>query len=190
MDRTLGLCLLASALISGCTADDGRNTSHSIPQGEAADSQTQIVVPGSPEPGGRAPDFVLKDLANQPLRLSNLRGTPVVLNFFASWCGPCLLELPHIREAHLRSRERGYIVLGVAVQDSREAVRSLARDQDLTFPMVIDGDNTVAAAYNVAGPPYTFFVDKDGIIVSVVAGAMERQTLERELQKLLNQKSS
>ena len=80
--------------------------------------------------------------------------------------------------------------MGVAVQDSREAVRSLARDQDLTFPMVIDGDNTVAAAYNVAGPPYTFFVDKDGIIVSVVAGAMERQTLERELQKLLNQKSS
>lgn len=149
-----------------------------------------IVETGSPEPGSQAPDFVLNDLANKPLRLSDLRGRPVVLNFFASWCVPCRLELPHIREAHFRSKDEGYVVLGVAVQDSREAIQSMAKTEGLTFPVVIDGDSTVAAAYQVAGPPYTFFINGRGTIVSVVAGAMEKQTLERELKKLLGRKSS
>jgi cytochrome c biogenesis protein CcmG/thiol:disulfide interchange protein DsbE len=119
------------------------------------------------------------------VRLSDFRGKPVVLNFFASWCVPCLVEMPLIQDAHLRAEEAGYVVLGIAVQDSRGALRSLSESMGLTFPMVLDGDNSVGIAYHVVGPPATFFIDENGKIISVVAGTIEEETLEQELAKLL-----
>ena len=74
------------------------------------------------EVGGPAPDFRLQDLEMNWVQLSDLRGTPVVLNFFASWCGPCEIEMPYIQAAHEAASDGGYIVLGVAVQDSRGAI--------------------------------------------------------------------
>ena len=79
----------------------------------------------------------------------------------------------------------GYRVLGVAVQDSRGALRGLSESMGLTFPMVLDGDNSVGMAYHVVGPPSTFFIDANGKIISVVAGQIEEDTLEQELAKLL-----
>jgi cytochrome c biogenesis protein CcmG/thiol:disulfide interchange protein DsbE len=119
------------------------------------------------------------------VRLSDFRGKPIVLNFFASWCVPCLVEMPLIQDAHLRAEEAGYVVLGIAVQDSRGALRSLSESMGLTFPMVLDGDNSVGIAYHVVGPPATFFIDENGKIISVVAGTIEEETLEQELAKLL-----
>ena len=118
------------------------------------------------------------------VRLSDFRGTPIVLNFFASWCVPCLAEMPLIQDAHLKAEEAGYVVLGVAVQDSRGALRSLSESMGLTFPMVLDGDNSVGIAYHVVGPPATFFIDADGKVVSVVAGTIEEEELQQELAKL------
>ncbi len=144
-----------------------------------------ITAPGEAVPGGQAPDFQLRDLEQNLVRLAELRCKPVVLNFFASWCGPCLKELPLIQAAYLDSEQDGFLVLGVGYQDSRWAIESLADDVGLTFPIVIDGDNSVGQAYRVVGPPYTFFIDANGVVVEVVAGAMERQTLQRNLDKLL-----
>jgi peroxiredoxin len=93
--------------------------------------------------------------------------------------------MPLIQDAHLKAEEAGYMVLGVAVQDSRGALRGLSESMGLTFPMVLDGDNSVGMAYHVVGPPSTFFIDANGKIVSVVAGQIEEDTLEQELAKLL-----
>jgi len=92
---------------------------------------------------------------------------------------------PLIQDAHLKAEEAGYRVLGVAVQDSRGALRSLSESMGLSFPMVLDGDNAVGIAYHVVGPPSTFFIDANGKIISVVAGPIEEDTLEQELAKLL-----
>ncbi len=92
---------------------------------------------------------------------------------------------PLIQDAHLKAEEAGYRVLGVAVQDSRGALRSLSESMGLSFPMVLDGDNGVGIAYHVVGPPSTFFIDANGKIISVVAGQIEEDTLEQELAKLL-----
>jgi len=149
------------------------------------DDEIGITESGAPVPGGQAPDFVLRDLAQNPIKLSAFRGRPVVLNFFASWCSPCLLELPIIQEAYLTATDGEFVVLGVSYQDSRWAIEELAEDVGLTFPIVIDGDNSVGQAYEVIGPPYTYFIDADGMIVEVVAGAMDRETLQRNLDVLL-----
>ncbi len=143
-----------------------------------------MLEPGLAAVGEHAPDFILRNLDQQPVRLSDYRGTPVVLNFFASWCGPCLKELPLLQAAHV-SRGTDYIVLGVATQDSRGAVELLAEDAGLGFPIVIDGDNSVGRAYQVIGPPYTYFIDAQGMVQDVVAGAMEAADLEHRLTLLL-----
>ena len=147
-------------------------------------SNLELFNPALPEPGGQAPDFALRDMDKQVVRLSDFRGTPIVLNFFASWCVPCLAEMPLIQDAHLKAEEAGYMVLGVAVQDSRGALRGLSESMGLTFPMVLDGDNAVGIAYHVVGPPSTFFIDANGKIISVVAGQLEEDTLEQELAQI------
>lgn len=150
------------------------------------DNEPGITEPGVPEAGGTAPDFLLMDLEQKPIRLSRFRGQPVIMNFFASWCGPCLKELPMIQEASLDAADRGFVVLGVGYQDSRWAIEDLAEGFGLTFPIVIDGDNSVGRAYRVIGPPYTFFIDADGVVVEVVPGAMDLETMNSNLEKLLN----
>ncbi len=184
----LSVLAIGLVLLFGCAEQGSRSPSSSLELESVSEQESLpelgIVQPGVPEPGGQAPDFALLDMDKQLVRLSDFRGTPVVLNFFASWCGPCLLEMPFIQAAHLQAQEAGYVVLGVVVQDSREAVRSLADSMGLTFPMVIDGDNTVGMAYHVVGPPATFFLDENGKVISVVAGPIEEETLEQELAKI------
>ncbi|MCZ6485294.1 MAG: TlpA disulfide reductase family protein [Acidobacteria bacterium] len=188
VDWRLSVLTIGLVLIIGCAEPGSRSPSSSLELEPAAEQESLaelgIIQSGVPEPGGQAPDFALLDMDKQLVRLSDFRGTPVVLNFFASWCGPCLLEMPFIQEAHLQAQEAGYVVLGVVVQDSREAVRSLADSMGLTFPMVLDGDNTVGMAFHVVGPPATFFLDENGKVISVVAGPIDEETLERELAKI------
>ena len=152
---------------------------------EHTEAEIGITDPGIAEAGGPAPDFLLIDLEQNPVRLSDFRGQPLLLNFFASWCSPCLKELPLIQDAYLRAADQGFIVLGVGYQDSRWAIEELAEDAGLTFPIVIDGDNSVGQAYRVIGPPYTFFIDADGIVIDVVSGAMDVEILQRNLDNLL-----
>ena len=180
--RVLGLAF-GLVFLLGCAAEQA--SSDRDPASEQESSvELGVVQPGSPEPGGQAPDFALRDMDREIVRLSDFRGKPIVLNFFASWCVPCLVEMPLIQDAHLRAEEAGYVVLGIAVQDSRGALRSLSESMGLTFPMVLDGDNSVGLAYHVVGPPATFFIDENGKVVSVVAGTIEEEALQQELAKL------
>ncbi len=176
--------LLCLWLLSGCANNESTGPGTNPELNSVAPDELGIIQPGSPEPGGWAPDFVLRDLERNIVRLSDLRGQPVVLNFFASWCIPCLAELPFIQETHLQAEEKGWAVLGIAVQDSRQAVRSLSESMGLTFPMLLDGDSSVGMAYEVIGPPVTFFIDGTGKIVSSFLGVMDHEELERELKKL------
>jgi cytochrome c biogenesis protein CcmG/thiol:disulfide interchange protein DsbE len=133
-----------------------------------------------------APAFALTTLEGSPVSLAEYRGKVVVLNFWASWCYPaCYEEAPVLEQNWRAYRDRGVVVLGVAIQDTREASEKFVRDFGLTFPNAPDPTGKVSVDYGVYGVPETFFVDRQGRIrgkhVSAVTDAVFRQTVDRLL---------
>ena len=121
-----------------------------------------------------APDFTLERLDQEgDLTLSSLRGKAVVLNAWASWCGPCKAEAPILEQIWRKDRARGVVVVGLDAKDFRKDARRFARRFDLTFPLVYDGPGDVVGRYGVTGFPETFVLDRSGKIVEAFAGAVD-----------------
>lgn len=140
----------------------------------------------SPREGFPAPDFTLMTLDGAPVSLSGQRGKVVIVNLWASWCGPCRAEMPAMQD--LYERERGLEVLAVnsTVQDSEEAARAFARELGLTFPIALDTDGAVTRAYLVRALPATFVVDREGVIRSVIfGGPVSAAVLQTKVEPLL-----
>ena len=118
-----------------------------------------------------APDFKLKTVDNRTIRLSDYRGKIVFLNFWATWCPPCRMELPSMEKLSERLKGQPFIILAVNVDEGNpENVRGFVREMDLTFPVLID-DGSAAARYRVNAIPTTFIIKKDGVIYSIINGA-------------------
>ena len=130
-----------------------------------------------------APAFSFNTLDGKAIRLSDLKGSPVALNFWASWCPACATNSPNLQAIHERYAGDGLVVLGVAADDSEEALAEKARDLGITYPIAIS--DATADAYGVRAIPITFFIDKQGMIVSSVLGAASFKDLEAEVKKLL-----
>ncbi|MCS7173775.1 MAG: TlpA family protein disulfide reductase [Armatimonadetes bacterium] len=137
-----------------------------------------------------APDFILETLDSRELALSQLLGKPVVMNFWASWCVPCRLEMPILEDAAKRHRGRVHF-LGVNVLDRPSLARAFVRKLGVTFPSVLDEDGTVLARYRVVGLPTTVFITRSGRIFEVHAGPFVgpegAQRLEEYITRLLGQ---
>ena len=109
-----------------------------------------------------APDFTLKSNAGENLRLSEYRGEVVLINFWASWCGPCRQEMPVLSELHDKYRALGFTVLGVNVEADSSKARKLLQELPVSFPVVFDSDSVVSKQYDVVAMPSTVLVDRDG----------------------------
>jgi peroxiredoxin len=109
-----------------------------------------------------APDFTLKSDSGANLKLSELRGEVVLINFWASWCGPCRQEMPLLSELHDKYKDMGFTVLGVNVEENSGDARKLLRDMPVTFPVLFDNDSKVSRQYDVVAMPSTVLVDRDG----------------------------
>ncbi len=140
-----------------------------------------------PEPrrGFLAPDFELETLDGAKLRLSDLRGKAVFINFWATWCGPCKVEMPDIEQVYQKYRERDLVVLGVDVQEPRDKVQEFVRAGGYSWTMLLDKSGEVQRTYRVTGIPSSFFVDRDGVIRDVVIGYTNRTVMEAKLAPLL-----
>ena len=113
---------------------------------------------------GEAMNFTLKDVDGNNIRLSEYRGQVVLINFWASWCGPCRQEFPHLDELHRKYEALGFVVFGVNVEENRELADKVLREIPVTFPVLFDSENEVSQDYDVDAMPATVLVDRSGQI--------------------------
>ncbi len=144
----------------------------------------------APRRGFLAPDLALEDSNGQLVRLSDLRGRPVLVNFWASWCPPCQAEMPALQRVYDDYGEQGYVILAVntTFQDSEAEALAFIEERGLTFPVLWDWDGDAARRYEVRSMPTSFFIDADGIIRDVVIGGpMSEGLLRAQAEQMLQQ---
>jgi len=137
--------------------------------------------------GNLAPEIKLKDLKDDTVHLDDFRGKPVLINFWATWCRPCRIEMPIIEKKYRQYEDtQKFVVLAIDVKDDAgvDAVRRFLGELSLTFPVVLDTDGSAETAYNVRGLPTSFFVDRKGVIRAARVGSMNQDDIEQQLQKI------
>lgn len=157
--------------------DDGDTPSVVQPPPGATDVDVAV--------GEALPDFTLPDLAGNSVRLSDFRGRPVVLTFFASWCHPCEEEMPLLEDAWTEDPDR-FGVVAVSYDDLERDSHAFVERLGVTYPALIDVGDQVKDAYGVGAIPQTFFVDADGVLRDRVFGITSRDALDEPLDALLD----
>ena len=137
-----------------------------------------------------APDFELKDIYGKPVRLSQFKGKPILINFWATWCGPCKEELPSMQRLHDASRQNGGIqILAVSIDRfNLEKVNDYVKELNLTFPVLLDKDRQARKSYFVRGLPTSYLVDAEGKLQGFISGARQwdSPTAKQVFQLLAN----
>ena len=137
--------------------------------------------------GNLAPDFLLGTLDGSEVRLSALRGQPVVLNFWATWCAPCRQEIPQFVAAYERFRNESLLVLAVNMQEGKSIARGYAEDFGMKFPIPIDVDGEVGDEYRLLGLPMTYFIDRGGVVRSVFTGPLQERRSDTDVRGAIEQ---
>ena len=157
------------------------NVSTHVASEETVEPSVQAVPKSSRDllltRGALAPDFLLAGFNGETYRLSDQKGKGVVLNFWASWCGPCRWEMPYF-EKNWKEYQENILFVGVAVRDFEEEARLFSELTGVSYPNGLDNNGEIAALYNVASMPTTYFIDKDGLIVRGLIGATNEGTLK------------
>lgn len=137
--------------------------------------------------GQPAPDFTLNTLDGGEVTLSGLKGQAVLINFWASWCPPCRLEMPDLVRAYEDHREEGFILLGVnlTATDSLPDIRDFVEEFKMTFPVLLDERYEVADLYGLRGLPLSVFINRDGVVVRIINGAMSGDHIEVFVEEIL-----
>ncbi len=126
---------------------------------------------GRPSPNNMAPDFTLTRLNGETVRLSDYRGKVVFLNIWATWCPPCREEMPAMESLYAKMKGQAFEILAVSIDKSgAEAVAPFMKQNNLSFPALLDPKGTTQELYRISGVPETFIIDKNGIIVSKIIG--------------------
>jgi cytochrome c biogenesis protein CcmG/thiol:disulfide interchange protein DsbE len=164
------------------SGDDGGSSASTVEQTD--------VRAGGPRAGDAAPDFTAQTLDGKTVSLSDYRGKPVVLNFWASWCNPCRKEFPLFRE-QLAARKGEFVMLGVDYRDIASDARTFVKDQRATWPTAVDDTNAIVKAYGITGVPQTFFIRPDGTIaVRYYSDIPDAARFERALAKITKPSST
>ena len=140
-------------------------------------------------PNAQAPDFTLRQLNGPNLRLGEQRGRGVMVNFWATWCGPCRVELPHLSRLHDKYRGSGFVLLGVNIDEDPAPARALVGKMGLTFPVLLDSEKKVVGAYDLNAMPATVLIDRDGRVRHLHRGYKEgvEALYEQQVRALLKE---
>ncbi len=175
--------LLGALLLAACGA--GRAPAPTLGQGALVATEGQLIDAGGgpPQPGERAPDFSYRLPGGAEQRLSDLRGRLVLLNFWATWCGPCASELPALQataEAHADS----LVVLGVNRLEPADTIASFAGEHGLTFALVANDSGDIGDRYGARLLPTSYFINRDGTVGALVRGPLAEGAIEQQLAAL------
>jgi peroxiredoxin len=140
-------------------------------------------------PQAAAPDFTLKSAEGRNLRLQEQRGQVVLVNFWASWCGPCKQEMPHLNRLYDKYRASGFTLLAVNIDDDARHGAATAAKWGLKFPVLLDADKTVTKLYDLGAMPSTVLIDRDGRVRYLHRGYREgvEDTYERQIRELVKE---
>jgi cytochrome c biogenesis protein CcmG, thiol:disulfide interchange protein DsbE len=151
-----------------------------LPPPSTASTAVKTYPPGTPAPALR-----LQGLDGHPVDLAALRGRPVVVNFWATWCDPCVREFPLLRQAAASHRADRLAVVGVLTNDRPAAARAFVRAHGGTWPIALDPTATTATRWGAVGLPHTWFIRPDGTLASHQLGELTRPALDRQLSLIL-----
>lgn len=157
---------------------------------EAATEPQNFLLTEAPIVGHLAPDFSATTPEGETFTLTDYvnrdseNGQPVVLNFWASWCGPCRLEMPHFENASLNYKGKAAI-LGINQAESAATIQDFRQATHVTYPLLVDEDWTVNNLYGVNNLPTTIFVDGKGVVQEVFVGTMNQAVLEDKIDKMI-----
>lgn len=140
-------------------------------------------TPEAAQVGALAPDFELQNIQGETVRLSEYRGKPVLVNFWATWCAPCKLEMPNFQKYYARYPGR-FEILAIEYNESQDTVERFVEDMGLTFAVLSDPDAKVHALYRFLGYPTTYVIDSEGILRFQHVGLMNESTLEKYLSEV------
>ena len=156
-----------------------------VPLGSDEPETDSLTVGGHPLYGQPAPEIDLETFDGERMTLSSLRGRPVIINFWATWCGPCREEFPLMVETYEQYADEGLEILGVLHDDLVDSGRRFAADQGADWPMLYDADDEAWEAYVGVGKPTSFFVDPEGIVRAFSLGPFNEEGLERQLATII-----
>ena len=141
--------------------------------------------------GSEAPDFELSDLQGKPMRLSELRGKAVLLNFWATWCGPCKIEIPWFVDLQKQYGPQGLQIVGVAVDvDNKDDVAKFAREMGINYTVLLGNDKVAAQYGGVEALPTSYYIGRDGKVVTRVFGLVSHSEVEANIKAALKQGQS
>ena len=129
-----------------------------------------------------APDFTLRSMDGPNLRLAEQRGRVVMVNFWATWCGPCRQEMPHLNKLYDKYRDAGFVLLGVNIDDNARTATDLATKLGLKFPVLLDTDKAVSRLYDLGSMPATVLIDREGRVRHLHRGYREGYEIAYEQQ--------
>lgn len=174
------------ALLAGAGALYDRMSTENLPAENMAPAETQSAEEEEAEPVA-APDFTVLDAAGGEVRLSDFVGKPVVLNFWASWCGPCKSEMPEFDEAYLQQGEEiQFLMVNMTdgAQETADTAMAFIAGSGYSFPVLYDVNYDAAITYGVSSLPTTYFIDAEGVLVAKAVGAIDAQTLQRGISMI------
>jgi thiol-disulfide isomerase/thioredoxin len=146
----------------------------------------------SPDPEAAEPakksanlDLVFKDMNGADVRLADYKGKVILLNVWATWCGPCELEIPELVEASTKYKDKGVVVLGLSLDDPAETLRAYAPKKNMNYPLLLWDDKFDDAYGPIVGVPITFFIGRDGVISRRHFGPVTKERIDQEIKALL-----
>jgi peroxiredoxin len=151
---------------------------------KAAEALKAADTKSSTEKRIAATDFKLKDLDGKEVSLSDFKGKKVFLNFWASWCPPCKEEMPDIEKLYEETKDSDLVILAVNLGETKNTTKSFIDNNKYNFQVLLDSDQSVANQYNITKIPTSYFIDKEGNIVSTVSGGLTIDAMKDYISKL------